>query len=149
MNEQIHQRNIESIVISFDIRLPEEEEMQKLTISEEQKVYDIVRLRKIDGDEFSLEYTTMPVNLIPGLTIDVLKGSIYAYIVEKLGLSIGQANRIVRADKSDIFDQKYLHLKEDEPVLELEQVAYLSCGKPFEYSYTRDHYLKRELTYVP
>ena len=42
------------------------------------------------------------------------------------------------------YDQKYLDCKEDDPVLEVEQVAFLSDMRPFEFSQTRHRYDKGE-----
>jgi len=142
-----HKRNIESVVISFEVRFPEEDEAERLAINEYDPIYDIIRLRKVDGQPYEIEYTLIPVNLIPGITNEVLHSSIYDHIVNTLGLQIGKANRIIRADKSDKFDQEYLLLKSDEPVLEVEQVVFLENGKPFEYSFNRIHFEKRALTY--
>ena len=38
--------------------------------------------------------------------------------------------------KSDELDRKYLNLEKDEPILEVERVAYLDNGKVFEYSFS-------------
>ncbi len=59
-------------------------------------------------------------------------------------LKFGPANRRIRAGKPDLYDQKYLDCKEDDPVLEVEQVAFLSDMCPFEFSQTRHRYDKGE-----
>ena len=46
--------------------------------------------------------------------------------------------------KSDELDRKYLNLEKDEPILEVERVAYLDNGKVFEYSFSRHRYDKFE-----
>ncbi|MCJ0535459.1 hypothetical protein MMJ58_11470 [Enterococcus cecorum] len=45
----------------------------------------------------------------------------------KYHLKFGPANRRIRAGKPDLYDQ-------DDPVLEVEQVAFLSDMRPFEFS---------------
>lgn len=128
----------------FSANYPTEKECEMLKIASHRLVYDIIRQRVIDDEPLILEYTIMPVDLIPGLTLDILHNSIYAYIKNILGLNLGKANRIFRADKSDAFDAKYLNCQADDPVLEVEQIAYLANGKPFEYSQTRRRYDKGE-----
>lgn len=73
-----------------------------------------------------------------------VKKSIYGYIKDKLGLNIQSAHSTVRAMKSDELDRKYLNLEKDEPILEVERVAYLDNGKVFEYSFSRHRYDKFE-----
>ena len=64
----------------------------------------------------------------------MLEKSIYHHILNTLRLKFGPANRRIRAGKPDLYDQKYLDCKEDDPVLEVEQAAFLSDMRPFEFS---------------
>ena len=57
-------------------------------------------------------------------------------------MKIGGSHRKIRADKPNDLDQQYLQCKVDDPVLEMEQVAYLNTGIPFEYSFSRHRYDK-------
>lgn len=134
------QGNITSHVIAFNIREPDSIEKEKLKLGKDDKVYDIIRQRLLDGKPEKLEYTVMPVKVIPDVTLDVLHKSVYDYIRHKLGLKIGKANRVIVADKADAYDQDYLNCKSDDAVLAVHQVAYLKDGRPFEISETRDRY---------
>lgn len=131
---------ITSNVISFTIRKPEKDEMEKLKLAADDDVYDIIRQRLIDGKPGKLEYTVMPVKVIPGITLEVMHKSIYDYIRNGLHLEIGKANRIIVADKVDAYDQDYLDCKPTDAVLAVHQLAYLKDGRPFEISETRDRY---------
>jgi len=130
---------ISSQIISFDILLPDELEQEKLKIDKNQPIYDIVRLRLLDGVPLVIEYTAMPVAIIPNLTEDILTGSIYQYL-NSLNLTIGDALRRIKADKPDTYDQKYLNCELTDPVLEIEQTVFLTDGRPFEYSHSRHRY---------
>lgn len=131
---------ITSHIISFDIRKPDLNEIEKLKINAEDDVYDIIRQRLINGKARELEYTVMPVKVIPGITNKILHNSIYNYIKNDLHLEIGKANRVIVADKSDAYDVDYLDCKENDAVLAVHQLAYLKDGRPFEISETRDRY---------
>jgi len=126
-----------SKVVSFDIRLCDELEQDKLGLNKGDKIYEIIRLRMIGEHPQELEYTIMPVLLIPGITQDILEGSIYEYIHNTLNLKIGRGRRIFRADTVDYYDMKYLHVIPKAAIFEIEQVAYLTDGRCFEYSHTR------------
>lgn len=137
---------IESKLISFEVRFPDETEQLKLRIDKNDSVYDIIRLRMLDGTPLMLEYTIMPICVIPGINKRILKSSIYSHITKQLGLTIGPSVRRIRADKSDAYDQKYIDCASTDPVLEVDQVVYLDNGTPFEYSQTRHRYDKGDFT---
>ena len=129
--------SVDSRIVSFEVRFGQDEELERLSLPEEAVVYDIIRLRLLNDEPYALEYTIMPVQVIPGITKEVLNHSVYEHIRHTLKLSIGKAERHIHADKPDAFDQKYLNCRKDDPVLEVEQVVYLADGRPFEYSQTR------------
>lgn len=131
---------VTSQIISFSLRFPEEEEMKKLNISSSEPVYDIIRLRIVNGEPLMLEYTIMPIRVIPGIDETILKKSIYAHIQKTLHLKIGASVRKIKADKPDAYDRQYLECAKDDPVLEVEQTVRLKDGTPFEYSQTRSRY---------
>ncbi|RYL94959.1 GntR family transcriptional regulator [Sporolactobacillus sp. THM7-4] len=133
---------ISSEVIKFEIEFPNLRLQKTLLLEKSQPVYHIIRLRKLDNEPFQLEHTFMPIEVIPGITMEVLEHSIYSHIQDTLGLKIGSSFRIVKAVKPDDFDKNYLLCQSDDPVLEVEQVVYLDNGIPFEYSRSRHRYDK-------
>ncbi|CDI60968.1 GntR family transcriptional regulator [Lactobacillus helveticus] len=135
-----------SNVIAFNIRKPSPEECKALCLYKNDEVYDIIRQRVLDGRPAKLEYTVMPVNRIPGITIDVLHKSIYSYIQNDLGLKIGKDSRVITAEKSDAYDIKYLYCMSDDLVLCVQQKAFLEDGRPFELSESRNRYDRGALT---
>lgn len=137
---------LSSHIVSFDVREPTEKESLALKIGKSDLVYDIIRQRLLNNFPVKLEYTVMPVKVIPGVTDVVLHQSIYSYIENKLQLKIDKANRTFRAEKSDAYDQLYLKCDTNDPVFEVEQIAFLANGVPFEYSQTRNRYDQGELT---
>ncbi|BAL83628.1 putative GntR family transcriptional regulator [Selenomonas ruminantium subsp. lactilytica TAM6421] len=124
-------------VLHFAIVHPVPEVAVQLGMSEDDFVYDIQRLRCADGGPVVIEYTQMPIDLIAGLKEGNLQDSIYRYIEETLGLHIQSAHRTVRAVMPTAAEQKLLGIDERMPLLEVAQVAFLSDGRPFEYSLSR------------
>lgn len=139
-------QKLESKIISFDLRLPEENECATLHLNPNQMVYDIIRLRSINGEPIKLEYTIMPQDVIPGVSEKVLQHSIYNYIRNELKHQIGKATRIISADKSDAYDELYLNCDPGDAILSVRQTVYLDNGVPFEYSETRNRYDKGSVT---
>ena len=90
----------------------------------------------------------MPILIIKGLKEDVLKDSIYEYIENTLNLSIQSAHRVIKADLPKDLEKKYLKMKKLVPILEVEQIAFLSNGQIFEYSKSRHRGDKTELKMI-
>lgn len=137
---------LESHVIRFNLRYPTELEQEKLQVGATDVIYDIIRLREVDGAPYALEYTKMPVNVIPGIDESVLKRSVYHYIEHELGLEIGAALRQIRAARSSEDDRAYLGNAKDEPVLAVTNVVFLDDGRPFEFSTTDQKFDRSEFT---
>lgn len=135
-----------SKVLEFNLMFASKKIADILNIQENDPIYNILRLRLIDGEPYVCERTYMPTNLITGLSEDILKKSIYDYIENTLGYRIASAQKTTRADISSEEDHTYLNLKDIEPVLEIEQIAYLDNGVPFEYSISRHRYDAFEFT---
>ena len=114
-----HLGNLNSKIISFGVTFPSEKDQEKLKIGKNDPIYDIIRLRMLDDEPLAIEYTVMPVLLIPGISEEILKSSIYQYIQEDLHLKFGQSHRRIKADKPDQYDIEYLHCQPDDPVLEI------------------------------
>ena len=135
---------VTSKVLEFKIINATKEIADILKIEEDEFIYFVHRVRYVDDKAVVIEKTYIPLNLIPGMKLADVKKSIYRYIKDKLGLNIQSAHSTVRAMKSDELDRKYLNLEKDEPILEVERVAYLDNGKVFEYSFSRHRYDKFE-----
>lgn len=140
--------NIKSKIIKFSVGFPNKQIQKNLNLTSSEPVYNIIRLRLVDDNPLVIEHTYMPVNLVPNLNTDILHSSIYNYIHQKLKLKFGHAYRKIKATKSDEYDQKYLAAKKDDPMLELEQIVWLTNGKPIEYSISRNRYDKRDYTII-
>ena len=135
---------VTSKVLEFKIINATKEIADILKIEEDEFIYFVHRVRYVDDKAVVIEKTYIPLNLIPGMKLADVKKSIYGYIKDKLGLNIQSAHSTVRAMKSDELDRKYLNLEKNEPILEVERVAYLDNGKVFEYSFSRHRYDKFE-----
>jgi GntR family transcriptional regulator len=127
-------KKIVSKVIEFQIINPTEEIANKLKMDIDEFVYYICRVRYADNDPYVMEYTYMPIDIIPGIKKEILKNSIYKYIEETLKLKIKSAHRTVRAISPNDLEQECLEVGKNFPILEVEQIAFLDNGQPYEYS---------------
>ena len=74
--------------------------------------------------------------------------AVYDYIENVLKLKIQSSHRTIRADVPTEKEQKYLKIDRYLPVLEVEQVAFLSNGQAFEYSISRHRSDKAEFKMI-
>ncbi|WP_196594202.1 GntR family transcriptional regulator [Pectinatus sottacetonis] len=135
--ESYHGQKVTAKIIRFAIVHPTEKIAVKLLLKTEDLVYDIVRVRYAAADPIVIEYMNMPVKIIPGIKKSILKKSIYNYIQNDLKLNIQSAHRRICAVMPTDDEKKYLNIEGLLPLLQIEQVAFLDDGKPFEYSISK------------
>lgn len=145
---QFANRKVTSLVNEFKIIPASREVAEKLNLTEEDFVYYICRTRLLDNVPCVVEYTYMPIDVIPGVSLRVLNSSIYEYILNTLHLKPQSAHRSIRALLASPEEQEYFHINKAFPVLEIEQVAYLNDGRIFEYSKSHQHGEKFEFNCV-
>ncbi len=102
----------------------------------------IERLRIVDGFYYSVEYTYYNKDIIPYLNKEIIESSIYKYIQEGLKMNISFADKYITSDKLCKKDAGLLHLKEGDPALIINDIAYLSNGTIFNYSKVIHNYQK-------
>ncbi len=127
-------------VLAFNVRFPSDEECKYLMIKKESPVYEIKRLRIINNKPYSIEYSLLPVKLVPNITLDILEHSVYDYIRQDVGLIFGGNQQFIKAAPPNDEDHQYLSCKDNEPVLEVTKIMFLENGRPFEYSKVRHRY---------
>ena len=137
---------VKSDVLMFDVQLPDEKIQKNLNIKRIDPVYEIKRVRMVDGEPIVLEHTYMPVKLVPKLTKEICEKSIYAYMHDELNFTLGNAFRKFSALGANDEDVKVLNVEKGSPILEVEQVVCLTNGKTIEYSTRRVSGAKRSYT---
>lgn len=127
-------KKIKSDILIFEVVPAGELLAEQLLVDKGAKLYHVKRLRFIDKSPYVIENTYMPIDIVEDLTLKICKGSLYEYIEEKLGLTIGSAHRRITARKGDREESELLEVEEGYPVVVSTQVAFLSDGRAFEYS---------------
>lgn len=133
-------KKVTSKVLSFSVVQASQLVSRKLNLVEASPVYEIYRVRFVDGSPSVIEKTYMPLDVISGLTKKNVEGSIYEYIEEKLGLKIESGHRTITVRKAADFEADELALEYGDPVGIAEQTGYLNTGVQFEYSISVHRY---------
>ncbi len=129
---------VASAVYDFKIVNPGHEIARRLDIQDEDFTYYVCRVRLLNDVPITIEYTYMPLDLIPGLKQRHVNGSIYSYIRDELGLAIASFHRAIRAVAATDEEAARLDISPGDPLLEFEQIGFLDSGEPFEYSVSRN-----------
>ncbi|OUP10828.1 GntR family transcriptional regulator [Collinsella sp. An2] len=129
---------ITSVVYDFSIVNPPEKVARHLNIQPEDFAYHHCRVRCLNGTPIVIEYTYMPLDLIPGLKKSQLYKSVYSYIQDTLGYKISSFHRIIRAVSATEEEAERLETEVGGPLLEMEQIGFFDDGTAFEYSISRN-----------
>lgn len=120
-------------LIDFEILEASETVARKLQMKVGDPVYYLVRLRHKNGDPIIYDYSYYAPFAIKDASCEVLVDSIYSFM-EKKGMKISMAEKTVDAILPPKETADALELRKDEPVIKIEMIAYLSDGRPFEYT---------------
>ncbi|SJZ55949.1 regulatory protein, gntR family [Pilibacter termitis] len=131
---QFSEGEVKTKVLKFEVERADEKIAAKLSIQAGDFIYAITRLRIIRGIPSIIEYTFMPLDLIPNLQMSHVETSIYNYIQRDLRLMVHSAVVKITGVRPDDFEKKELHLKSNSFLLQVDQVASLDNSRVFEFS---------------
>ncbi len=138
-------KKIEANTIELKIIESDDEISEKMKCKVGTKLYFIKRLRVLDGEKFTIEYSYFRKDIVPYLSKEIAQNSIYSYIVNDLKLSIGFADRLIYCEKLSEEDAILLELEKDDPALIIENTAFLTNGMIFEVSKAVHNYKNAKL----
>lgn len=124
-------------MLSFQVIEATEYIAAKLGITAGDQIYEIERIRLADDEPMALETTWLPCELITGLTEEVIDNSLYNYIENKLGFSIGTASQVIESSIVNEREMGLLSLPKGAPILLIERMTFLADGRPFEFVKSR------------
>lgn len=97
-------------------------------------IYFVERLRIVDSIPYVVEYSYYNKEVIPYMSEEIVKKSIYQYIREELKLPIGFVDRVITAGILNEHDARELDLTPGEPALISTNRAFMKNGVIFDYS---------------
>lgn len=137
-NEHVAEgHEVGSDVRDFSVVHPPENVAEELGMEPDEFAYHITRVRLLDGVPRVVEYTYMPLSVIPGLRERNVETSIYGYIQGELGLKVASAHRTIEAVLVSPEETGWLQVEPGSPALQVQQVVFLDDGRSFEYSVSR------------
>ncbi|MFC3389068.1 GntR family transcriptional regulator [Salinicoccus sesuvii] len=123
-----------SEVLKLEVVRPTEEVMTNLSISAEEEVYYVKRLRFIHGQRLCIEESYYKKSVVPFLNEQIVSESIFNYLQEGLKLEIGFSDNFFHIGKITKDEANLLALKPGDPGMYYESVYHLTNGEAFDYS---------------
>lgn len=125
---------LHSRIMKFEVVHPSPEVAEHLQIDESAFVYDIERVRLYEDKPIIIEYCYMPIDVVPGITEEVLRRSIYQHIRETLKRKISSSVFTITGVRPTEEDMRCMNLQSTDFLMQIVQTVYFDDGTVFEYS---------------
>jgi len=129
-----------SDILDYQVIAATPELQQDLFLSSSDFVYRIKRLRIFEDQPVIIETGYIPIKILPDLSPDAVKTSIFNYLHAAQGKSVTRSFLSISVAPSTVEDRQLLHLSATEPVGVMDGIFFLDDGTPFEVSNMRLHY---------
>jgi GntR family transcriptional regulator len=129
----IHGLAVSSKVRNARIRPAGEAEARALRIPLESNVFELERVRIVEGAPLSLDLSVLAPSLAESLAqVDFSTASLYQTLRAANGINPSRAECMLRAVISDRRSAELLELTDGDPLLELSETVFDQYGQPFE-----------------
>jgi len=100
-------------------------------------VYEMERIRSINGQPVIYECRALRADLCPDLTMDDVAGSLYTVFHDRYGLTLERVTQRIRAKNATEDEADALGIEAGTALLHLSAVGYANIGVPLWYEETR------------
>lgn len=97
------------------------------------KVWKIVRTRSIDGKIAVVDTDYLAAEIVPDMTVEIARGSIYEYLENQLDLDIAYAQKEITVEPTSREERDLMQSQDDYLVL-IKSKVYLSDTQQFQYT---------------
>ena len=129
--------NVVTKVISFSIVTVEAQLAEESGFPIGSEVYDILRVRYLDGKPLILDRNLFLKAFVPGLTAEIAERSIYDYIEKDLGMQIVTSKRTITVEHASPQDKQFLVLGDYNCLAVVSGQTFNADGVMFEYTQSR------------
>mgnify|MGYP003302889290 FL=1 len=134
--------NSQTMVVSNSLLPVSEELANHLNLSVGTPVLYLERLRKVHGEVVIIDKDYLITSIVPSIPDEAAEDSLYHYIEQTLGLSIGYAQKEITVDPITEEDKRLMDLQEDTHVVVVRSDVYLEDTTLFQHTESR-HRLDR------
>ncbi|MBU9712878.1 trehalose operon repressor [Evansella tamaricis] len=124
-------------LVKLGLQVPSDFIKKQLKLEQSEKVWEVIRVRKIDDEKVILDKDYLNENLIPGVTVKVAQNSIYEFIELELGLVISFAKKEITVEEATMEDRNLLDLEGYSSIVVVKSHVYLEDTSLFQYTESR------------
>ncbi|ERL13085.1 GntR family transcriptional regulator [Olegusella massiliensis] len=124
-------------VHEFTVLKPNSTIVRELGLHEYSFTFYISRSHLYQGSPLDVQYLYYPVEIFRDIRLTSAETSIRPWIADNYEVTPDSFHKTLRAVMPTEEEREILRMKENEPLLEVEQVGYLDDGRPFEYVISR------------
>lgn len=137
--ESAHRNKLQVVtkVIRFRVIQVDQKLAEKSGFPVGKEVYDIQRVRYLDGKPLILDSNVFLKALVPGLTAEIAEHSIYDYIERELNMQVATSKRTITVEHAAQEDQQLLELGDYNCLAVVSSQTFNSDGILFEYTQSR------------
>jgi len=128
-----------TIISDFKQIIVDEELSHKTSFAIGIPVYAIKRVRRINNKNAVLDINYFNAQIVPNITPEIARGSIYTYIKQDLKMKIAVVKRQLRIEHASQVDYQNLNLGINNCIGNMVSFAFNDDGKQFEY--TESHFI--------
>lgn len=144
-----------TVVENLEIEKGNGEIMKKLSLSERDEYFKLVRIREIKGEKIIIDKDYIPRKFVSNIPLKSAQNSLYEYLENELGLKISYCTKEITVHMATLEDKKLLDMKNYDMVVVVKSYTYLEGGGLFQYTESRHRpdkfkfidYAYREKTY--
>ena len=120
-------------------KIPANSFMQtQLDLSDQDEVWQVIRVRKIDGSNIIMDKDFFAAKYVPHLTKEICEDSIYEYLENQVGLKISFAKKEITVQQASAEDKKHLDFENcSMTVVVVKSYTYLEDMNLFQYTESR------------
>lgn len=130
-------KTAETDVAEFSLITPDESIRRQLNMMENEKVWKVNRIRKINGEKIILDKDYLIERLVPGLTAEICGESIFEYIETRLNRTISFAKKEFTVEEPNEEDRKLLDMEGFHAVVIVKNYIYFDDATLFQYTESR------------
>lgn len=127
----------ETSVQDFTLELAGREIAKELHVDDDDKVWKVTRVRQIDGERMILDKDFLVERLVPGLTRENCKNSIFEYIEKQLEKKISFAKKEFTVEEPNEEDRRLLDMEGYHAIVVVKNYIYFDDATQFQYTESR------------
>lgn len=124
-------------LMKLELQPPSDFIREQLKLQQEEKVWEVVRVRELDGEKVILDKDYLNEALIPDVTEEICENSLYRYIESDLELVISFAKKEITVEEATREDRALLNLDGYSSVVVVKSHVYLDDTSLFQYTESR------------